>query len=413
MRTLKMLFVAAATMMIATVASAQISQLQMTGEWYSNRGPLIDIPQNGGPQLQFFPCETTTGCLNNFKPADGGVPIDGAYYVPVDVTPNIAGPATIRLNPGVFGQNKILTPSTNLVTIVPTVIQLQTNFEVFAPGTENGPGTASDSPDRILRADAWTNQSGRLAPAFAFCPGPVTGVGATLVKVGFVTNCTNSNAATGPGAYNGIVQYSGNGANNFGGTMAIMLTGGGFVSVIIGTTGGSLMQPLVGHQPIGRPGATSLRSQVEGGGYAHLNSAYLQSGPVNVGFQTNLTAGKITQIGPSLPSIMLPPDRNLNWGFPHTTGQISIMNVETNQGRPGTTTLVATGIDNRTAMGVGNISLVSGGTSYRVFAGQSFAALNILNMTFTPEPGASLMLGASLLAIGGLYLAVRRGGVKA
>ncbi|HKK50577.1 MAG TPA: hypothetical protein VKA74_03280, partial [Myxococcota bacterium] len=303
---------------------------------------------------------------------------------------------------------KLNTPSTNLLPIVPTVVQLQTFFEVFAPATEEGPGTPGDSPDRVLRADAWTNQTGRLGPAFAFCPGPVTGAGATLTKIGFVTNCTNSNASTGPGAYNGIVQYSGNGANNFGGTMAILLNGSGFVSVIIATTGGTQMVPIVAHQPIGTAGVTSLRSQITGAGYALLSSAYLQSGPANIGFVTNATAGKITSIGPSTPNIFIPQDRNLNWGFPHTTGQISIMNVETNQGQPGNTTLVATGTDSRDAFGRGNITLVSGATSHRVFANQNSSTLNILNMTFTPEPGPSLMLGASLLAIGGLYAALRR-----
>ncbi|MHA7839026.1 MAG: hypothetical protein ACX98W_16330 [bacterium] len=406
MRVTKMWTAVLLMLSLASAASAQQLNLQMTGEWFSNRGPLIDIPQNGGPQPQ-FPCEVTTGCLTNFKPAAGGIPVIGGT-ANVSVGFNLGGPASIMLAPGVFGQNKLNTPSTNLLPIVPTVVQLQTFFEVFAPATEEGPGTPGDSPDRILRADAWTNQTGRLGPAFAFCPGPVTGAGATLTKIGFVTNCTNSNASTGPGAYNGIVQYSGNGANNFGGTMAILLNGSGFVSVIIATTGGTQMVPIVAHQPIGTAGVTSLRSQITGAGYALLSSAYLQSGPANIGFMTNATAGKITSIGPSTPNIFIPQDRNLNWGFPHTTGQISIMNVETNQGQPGNTTLVATGTDSRDAFGRGNITLVSGATSHRVFANQNSSALNILNMTFTPEPGPSLMLGASLLAIGGLYAALRR-----
>lgn len=401
-----MLIAALAAVTVAGTASAQ-QQLQMTGQWFSNRGPLVDIPQNGGPVFHVGtpgdPCEVTTGCLNNFKPADGGVPGSGV----ATVTTNPGGPATIRIAPGVFNQNKQLTPSTNLVQVAPTVVQLQTNFEAFIPATEVGPGTPGDSPDRILRANAWTNQTGRLGPAFAFCPGPVQSTGGGgFEMVGFVTNCTNSNASTGPGAYDGIVQYSGNGANNFGGTMAMLLDNGGFVTVVVATTPQG--QPLIAHQPIGAPGDTGmLRSQVTGGGYALFNTAYLQPGNGNIGFMTNATLNKITTVGPSVPGV-IPDDVNFNWGFPLTTGRVSVMDVETIVGNPGTTTLTAQGTDSRDAAGVGNITLVAGGLSHRMVANNDTPAMNILNMTFTPEPGPTLMLATSLLAIGGLYTFLRR-----
>jgi len=404
MRRTNMLIAALAALALAGTASAQ--QLQMSGQWYSNRGPLVDIPQNGGPVPQ-SPCSVTDGCIEGLKPASGGVPGSGL----ATVTTNPGGPATIRIPAGVFGQNRALTPSTNLLPIVPTVVQLRTNFEVFAPGTEVGPGNLpgggfADSPDRILRENAWTNQSGRLSPAFAFCPGPVNSTGGGgFEMIGFVTNCVASKNAGGPGAYNGIVQYQGNGANLFGGTMAIMLDNGGFVTVIVGTQGG---QPVIAHQPIGTPGATgNLRSQVTGGGYALFNTAYLQPGPGNVGFMTNPTANKITTVGPSIPGL-IPADVNFNWGFPHTTGQITVMKAETIIGNPATTTFVAQGTDSRTAAGVGNITLVSGGLSHRLISGNHTPALNIVNMTFTPEPGPTLMLATSLLAIGGLYAFLRR-----
>jgi len=163
MRRTNMLIAALAAFALASAASAQ-QQLQMTGEWFSNRGPLIDIPQNGGPTPQ-SPCNVTEGCIEGNRPADGGVPGAGT----ATVTSNPGGPATIQIPAGVFNQNKVLTPSTNLLPIVPTVVQLQTNFEVFAPGTEVGPGNLpnagfADSPDRILRSTAGTN---RDHPAFA------------------------------------------------------------------------------------------------------------------------------------------------------------------------------------------------------------------------------------------------------
>ena len=407
MRRMNMLIAALAAFALAGAASAQ-QQLQMTGEWFQNRGPLIDIPQNGGPQFQ-SPCDVTDGCIENFKPADGGVPAAGT----ATVTANPGGPATIRVPAGIFNQNKFLTPSTNLLPIVPTVVQLQTNFEVFAPATNVGPGNLpgfADSPDRILRSNAWTNQSGRLSPAFAFCPGPVQSTGSLAMPqfemVGFVTNCTASQNAGGPGAYNGIVQYQGNGTNLFGGTMALMLDNGGFVTVIVGAAGGGT--PIIAHQPIGIPGQTGiLRSQVTGGGYALFNTAYLQPGPGNVGFMTDPAQGKITTVGSSI-SQVIPADVNFNWGFPHTTGAITVMKVGTIVGNPATTTFTAQGTDSRTAAGVGNITLVSGGLAHRLISGNATPALGIINMTFTPEPGPTLMLATSLLAIGGLYAFLRR-----
>jgi len=408
MRRTNMLIAALAAFALASAASAQ-QQLQMTGEWFSNRGPLIDIPQNGGPTPQ-SPCNVTEGCIEGNRPADGGVPGAGT----ATVTSNPGGPATIQIPAGVFNQNKVLTPSTNLLPIVPTVVQLQTNFEVFAPGTEVGPGNLpnagfADSPDRILRSNAWTNQSGRLSPAFAFCPGPVASTGSLsnpqFEMVGFVTNCAASQAAGGPGAYNGIVQYQGNGTNLFGGTMAMLLDNGGFVTVLLGT---SMGEPVIAHQPIGAPGDTGiLRSQVTGGGYALFNTAYLQAGPANLGFMTNTEAGRITTVGPSLGNL-IPPDVNFNWGFPHTTGSITVMKAGTILGAPATTTFTAQGTDSRTAAGVGNITLVSGGLAHRLISGNATPALGIINMTFTPEPGPTLMLATSLLAIGGLYTFLRR-----
>ncbi len=406
---MNMLIAALAAFALAGAASAQ-QQLQMTGEWFQNRGALVDIPQNGGPQLQ-SPCNVTDGCIENFKPADGGVPAAGT----ATVTTNPGGPATIRIPAGIFNQNKVLTPSTNLLPIVPTVVQLQTNFEVFAPGTEVGPGNlpgagVTNSPDRILRANAWTNQSGRLSPAFAFCPGPVNSTGGGgFEMVGFVTNCVASKNDGGPGAYNGIVQYQGNGANLFGGTMAMLLDNGGFVTVIVGSTSiGAGQTPIIAHQPIGIPGQTGLlRSQVTGGGYALFNTAYLQPGPGNIGFMTDPVQGKITSVGPSIAQV-IPADVNFNWGFPHTTGAITVMKAETIVGNPATTTFTAQGTDSRTAAGVGNITLVSGGLSHRLISGNHTPALGIVTMTFTPEPGPTLMLATSLLAIGGLYAFLRR-----
>jgi hypothetical protein len=115
----------------------------------------------------------------------------------------------------------------------------------------------------------------------------------------------------------------------------------------------------------------------------------------------------ITTSGPTVAAI--PADKNYNWGFPFTTGTVFVQNVQTNQGQAGTTTISEMGSDSRTLAGVGNITLVAGSTVHRALANQDFAGLDIVVMNFLPEPGATLMLGASLAAIGALYRLRRRG----
>ena len=59
----------------AAAASAQVTY-RMTGEWFMNRGPLIDIPNNGGPMS----CAggTPSGCIGQagwgLEPVNGGIP---------------------------------------------------------------------------------------------------------------------------------------------------------------------------------------------------------------------------------------------------------------------------------------------------------------------------------------------------
>jgi hypothetical protein len=205
----------------------------------------------------------------------------------------------------------------------------------------------------------------------------------------------------GGGAYNGLVKYTGGGAA-FGGTMAMFLQGGGTVSVIVGTTGGI---PLLGHSILGGgPG----NIQQGGQGYAAFGTAMLMSGPIHLGFMQSMgSTGFITTSGPVVGAI--PADKNFNWGFPFTTGSVFVQNIQLNQGQPGTTTLSVMGTDSRTAAGVGNITLVAGSTTHRKLANQDFAGLDVAVLNFLPEPGATLMLGASLAAIGALYRLRRRG----
>ena len=59
-------------LMLAFAMAANARTLSMTGEWFQNRGPLIDIPSAGGQ----IGCGggAPNGCIANLKPINGGIP---------------------------------------------------------------------------------------------------------------------------------------------------------------------------------------------------------------------------------------------------------------------------------------------------------------------------------------------------
>jgi hypothetical protein len=390
---------AIAALGLAASASAQHS-LPMTGTWYQNRGPLVDIPVNGGPGLCFTPPpgNVAAGCINNFRPNGGGIPNIAGQSLMITAGATANDPARFTVPTQAFGQ--MLGTQNAHVSIVPTVVQLDSSFLLDGPGLELGGANV----DRIFEKNAWSVQghTGRLALSFAWCPG----VGGPACPDPRPT--INGN----PGPENGLVRYSNPGGNGFGGTMA-MLTNTGAQSqvwVVVGTAGGGT--PLLAIQPFGGMG-----TQHPGRGYATTDTDALNSGPIYIGFmtsnqtplQTGLVGpmnGLITAIGPMIPTPN-PADTNRNWGFPWTTGNVFAQNIQTNQGAMGTTTISGAGSDMRTQAGAGTITLVAGGTTHRVGAVTDFAAFDIVTMT-VPEPGAALALGLSLAVIGGLYRVRRR-----
>lgn len=477
---------------LCAIPAAAQTTVQMGGDWYNHKGPLVDIPLAGGaefrnPFVNGLDCFPSTGCAFNFKARDGGLeaPLTvGAANVPV-VT-NGTAPATFTIPAGAFKFNSAMNVGGAAVTINPTVISLTTNFAAIAPATtgltamsfmstggatltqilnpqlsfmasrivQNTAGTAvvsvvpttiagANAVPRRLRAGAWTTQTGRPGADFSFCRGGQAGFEAqgTHLKIGGVVNCTTPNVTADPAtgangkAYNGLISYTA-GPNAFGGTMMMLLDGGGNVAVFNGNTavtpsapgagGTAVSTPKVCFSPIGQPGATGYRNQVTGAGFAFASSAFLQSGPCHRGLVQ--TAGqRIQTLGPVLPAgtnfltfptpgngtfmldlNVLPPDQNKNLAMPFTTGTAVAQNTGTNQGAPATSTLSLAGSLN-TSMGVGNITLVSGALSHRVFANQNTSYFtNVRMVTFAPEPGATLMLGVALVGIGGAYLVMRR-----
>lgn len=384
---------------LAVAGTANAKAFTMAGSWYQNRGPLVDIPINGGPVVCVPAGVLQTGCVGFFKPANGGIPGGGA------VSAMGANPASFVIPDNAFGQ--ALGAQVVAVAIIPTVVQLVTSFTFDGPANIGqalaaAPSFAAGQP-ASFGSNAWSNDAGqtaRLAATFAWCPG----VGGPA--------CAAGTLATGSAGLQGIVSYT-PGANAFGGTMGMMLAGGGATS--IAPPGASAAGfPFLAHLPIM---GTGMNPQHPGVGYAYSNSVMLGSAPFYLGFMTSTGngAGLLTTTGPPVTTggtgmspVVIAGDTNINWGMPWTTGTVSVMNTEVtlmNQ----TGTITAMGTDSRTNAGKGRITMVAGGTSHRTTSTLDFEALEVIVLDFedgspTPSMGpAGLATVAMLMALSAGY----------
>lgn len=343
-----------------------------TGSWYLNRG-LIDLPINGGPVA----CagNASTGCVGGFRPSLGGIPGSGV------LSQTGAGPASFTVPVHAFGQ--ALGPQK---IGVPTAVQLATSLTYDGPA--DGAQAAAAVPTFIVaqpavfQKDAWSNdpgQAARLAAAFSWCPGVVGGPA-----------CPIGTSAT-PAAVQGIVKYT-PGPNQFGGTMAMLASGSGVLSSVVGTfttftaMGAPTMTPLLARRPF-----TMMNlPQNPGVSYIYTNTLVIQSGPIHIGFMTSV-GGLITATGPTqttggapMSPVLHPGSTSIRWGLPWTTGTVSVMNTEMGPGASiVTTTLTAMGSDARTPAGRGALTMVAGGTAHRVLTGQDIAFLDVVTFEFS------------------------------
>jgi hypothetical protein len=378
----------------AGVASARL--LSMTGEWFMNRGPLIDIPTNGGQ----MPCGggAPNGCIANLKPVLGGIAARTGGLVAV----RGAGPApSFTIPPQKFHQ--AFGKQVAAVPFVLAVVQLSSTWSLTGPPFTTAANTATlplaNIPGKFMK-NAWQldpGQAARLKKSFTWCPAsrPQTPPNPTKTQPPFT--CTNSKTSP---PYIVMVKYKNVSGPAFGGTMAMMLNGNGVVSVII--PGSNLGHQLVG---AGRPG----NPQHPGRGYATFDTDALMGGPVHLGLPvtgppcTNVLpalppgCGQIISSGPVVGA--MPLDTNLNWGFPWTTGTVTARNKDT----VNTTTLTGMGSDSRTVNGVGKITLVAGGATHRVGPAQNYSGLDVIVMTFS-NPPVPAVSAAGLVAVAVLIL---------
>jgi hypothetical protein len=396
-----------------STAQAGIDKYKMSGKWLSRRGtafiPLMAAAATTAP---------IGGCLggdaNPCYLISGGIAGDGvASATGAGVGKQLTIPA------GVFdGQPLHLVPlgagTRNIFGLPanPTVIQVSTQF-VF-----NGPKS-----DGIMKSGfANTSPNGRLAADFTWCEGAASNPACT---------------APAQGNPNGLVRYVA-GPRGFGGTMRMLLAGGGDLSIKVGGVTNSVSNPVqVIHNVIGGGGGTQIYS----GAYADSNSNVLAGGPITIPGHTMGTIGgfpapvckagvdcaDLTTTCPGAPGgpgclaytgvqvAVGPTSTNRNVGFPFSTGQVKAQVTVVAGTAPETFT--TTGNDGRGIDG-GNIVLVAGGVTLRG-SGSSFASLERVSMTLLPvKEGVPAMAPVgivtftTLMALAGGFALRRRSSKK-
>lgn len=381
--------------LILGAANAQAGRtLSMSGEWFQNRGPLVDIPANGGAIFCGGP--PATGCVNGLQPLNGGIPAATQL-----VSATGTGPADFEIvnNAAFFLPGGAANRQTVPVAGIPTVIQLASQFTLAGPGLTSmagGPAT--------FQANAWSNdpgQAARLGPNFTWCPPNGACVTSALQTYG---------------AYRAVMQYTA-GSNAFGGTMSMMLKNTGVVSINIGG-----LPPRVLHQLVGGTTNPTFAPQMGGGGYGNYRLLTLAPGPVHASYTIPNPCTSPFGQQPSPPGcgvignqgaflFSLPSSQNRDWGMPWTTGTVRVRNL------PGpvpaqdpATTFSIMGTDSRTALGRGQITLVAGATTERSPSGNHFAALEVVRLNFG-SPSTPLLSGPAIIAM--ISLMVLAGGYMA
>jgi hypothetical protein len=392
-----------------STAEAGIDKYKMSGKWLTRRGtafiPLMAAAATAAP---------IGGCLGG--PANpcylisGGIAADGVVSATaggvgkqLTIPQSIFDAAPLHLVGGPPGTRNIFGLPAN-----PTVIQVSTQFAFDGP---NLPG--------IMKSGfATTSPNGRMAPSFTWCAAAASNPACT---------------APANGNPNGLVRYVA-GPRGFGGTMRMLLAGGGDLSIKVGGVTNSVASPVqVIHNVIGGGGGT----QIFGGAYAATNNNVLAGGPITVPGHTLGTAGLVCKPGVDCADLTVicpgapggpgclgytgvqvgagPASTNTNYGFPFTTGQVKAQVTDVAGTAPETFT--TTGNDGRGIDG-GNIVLVAGGVTLRG-SGSSFASLERVSMTLLPvKEGVPAMAPVgivtftTLMALAGGFALRRRSSKK-
>lgn len=378
---------AAMALMVATPASAR--KFQLSGNWILRNGqvfiPLqfaVPVGQTamGRPVWGSTGMDTPSGMIGHGLGFPNGAP----PAVGLDATATGSNPAALRVPKHRF--------ITNVHATVPleglTLVQITTNFGIDAPfQTETvhksgGPG------------------------AFTWCPGDPA--------------CVAGGPPQGAGR-NGRVIYHQRTANRFGGTLRLgQKRGGNNTFRFLPAVPFRVVHAFFGTYP-------PTRNLAPGGGSKDnpaIEKVFLRRGPVTRPMTPPGPYQIISHPGPKLTTgfgytnsmtgmIYYPPpiatgpmgtlalEFTTNYGFPVTTGTVI---AQQSKGTGGSDFFTFMGTDNRTNLGAGNITLVSGGIGFRTTINQAtlYASMNRIKMTLgKPVPSMS---PAGFAAAGALML---------
>ena len=388
-----------------STSEAGIDKYKMSGKWLTRRGTAF-IPLMAAAAATVGP-----GCLggaaNPCYLISGGIAADGI------VSATAAGVGKqLTIPQSVFDGNPL-----HLVNGTRNIFGLPANPQVIQVSTQfsfNGPNL-----DGIMKSGfATSSPNGRLGADFTWCAGAASNPACT---------------APAQGNPNGLVRYVA-GSRGFGGTMRMLLAGGGDLSIPVGGVTNSIANPVqVIHNVIGGGGGT----QIFGGAYAATNKNVLAGGPITIPGHTisgtavvckpGVDCADLTVICPGVPGgpgclgytgVQVgagPASTNTNYGFPFTTGQVKAQVTIVAGTAPETFT--TTGNDGRGIDG-GNIVLVAGGVTLRG-SGSSFASLERVSMTLLPVKEAvpamapvGIVTFTTLMALAGGFALRRRSSKK-
>jgi hypothetical protein len=424
-------------------ASTAVADYGMGGQWYSNRGPTVNIP----PGKFDFPCTERLGLTGIGRTVD---PIPESKWVkapcnrvntkvrltagsppPPDGTVRTGGLAQQAFS-GLQMQGRVISSTKNTTDVVaigapftvpprvfqrqqlsvvpvpanPFVQQLDTSFLHTHPATtrtlnagqtsltQTRQTVGNPTTTRVMRQGAWMDQPGRAGASF---------------------DVTKRNAAY---KLTRRVSYSQRtGGNAFGGTMQKLLAGEGNVWLVVSITG---VGPAALKSFIGDPVTAGIRTQATGKGFSSTNRRVGEQRAIFVQYAIGERCDPPvppTPVGCSLFEYVAgyagrtpaPEPETTNTGFPWTTAHVSVFGALTQGGVFQTTTLTAVGGDTILANGARQVQMVAGGLGFRTTAQGSTAQTKLDVLTITlPEPGTTAMFAGAFALVGGLFAARRR-----
>jgi hypothetical protein len=333
-------------------------------------------------------------------------------------TPGTAPRSLMAIKPGLFTYDDPLV-SIGVIKANIKVFAVQTNINLTNPHpgtTEFGatiPSIFPFSPNTLVAG-------GRTGAAvLSYCaglPAPTASANPGCDApdaFGFSTTTTAGGTGVTQPLSNGLVRYTAT-KNQFGGVGGSRVLGTAMVFFNAGGLAVGDLPCTIGTQPL-CIAAVSLvipgTGAVNGGAFAKkvTNPAFTTATGV---FTANIGGnGTINSVGAIVKDTMGVPlpftgQAATSWGFPGTTGKLTISVTQNEDAPTELETFTRTGGDNRTAGGEGIVVLVSGAVSSRSISGpngnRGWATYNV------PEPSAILAASAGMFALLGCHQLVRR-----